>query len=181
MATDRQLSPNFWLHEFPCWERATEAEVARLTQTVALVLQPARNRWGALRPSSWRYWSDGCIPRTGAHEDPGTVDVVPLAASVEDVFAWIARAIVPLGYVGRLINERDHVHVQPRTPGMEVQVLREPTEGHYVSAPDVLPEGWSSPVPIPGIDVAIASLGGAGWWGLVIGIGLLMAAARGHK
>ena len=178
MATDRRLSENFQLHEFPGWEIASEPDVERLQQTVDLVLQPARDQWGPIRPTSWIYWSGGS-PRTGAHADPGTVDFVPLMAGIEQVFAWVGRSIVPLGYIGRLINERDHIHMQPRLPGMEVQVLREPTEGVYVDASDVLPPGWTAPVGIPGVEVTVAALGGPGAWGWLVGLALLLSTRKG--
>jgi len=137
---DRQLSRNFWLREFPCWERATDADVAELQQTVARVLQPARDTFGRIKPTSWRWWSSGCTPRTGAHEHGGTVDVVPLDADPFTVFEWMKTTLLPSGYIGRLIYEPDwwlqggpepagstdrkvqgeHIHVAPWTAMVEL-------------------------------------------------------------
>lgn len=134
MVADRQLSANFRLSRMPCWERASEDDVARLRETVARVLQPARDRWGAIVVSSWRWWRDGCTPRSGAHAGGGTVDIVPFGAPAPQVFEWLRRYIVPAGYVGRLIYEPDwwrdggdepagpgdvkvqgeHIHIAPR-------------------------------------------------------------------
>ena len=178
MAAERSLSRNFKLSEFPGWAEASEADVARLAQTVELVLQPTRNRWGRIVPTSWIRWHDGTL-RTGAHADPGTVDFVTPDATLSSVFAWVGRTIVPLGYIGRLIDERTHIHMQPRAPGMDVQVLREPREGVYVAATDVLPAGWTSPVQIPGVEVTVASLGGPGVWGWLVGLALLLSTREG--
>lgn len=132
MATDRQLSRDFWLHEFPCWQEATEADVARLSETVSLILQPVRRQFGAVVPTSWKWWRGGCTPRTGAHGDAGTVDFVTPDADLREVFNWMAVNIVATGSVGELIFERDHIHVTRWGVGGKGQVLVEPVEGEYV-------------------------------------------------
>ena len=110
---DRQLSRDFRLSEWPCWELASAVEVAQLQQLTRDVLQPARDRWGAIRPTSWRWWRDGCRPRTGDHA-AGAVDVVPLAASTREVARWLGEH--RHGRFGRVLDEGDHLHITP--PGV---------------------------------------------------------------
>lgn len=132
MATDRQLSRHFWLHEFPGWEQATEEEVERLRSTVIEpILQPTRDRWGVIWPSSWTHWRSG-RRRTGAHADGGAVDFVPRDAPIPVVHAWMAANL--RDRIGELIDERDHIHVTRWGLGGRGQVLVEPTEGEYEAA-----------------------------------------------
>lgn len=148
MATDRQLSRDFWLHEFPGWEKADADAADAAAETVALVLQPIRSAMGVpVRVSSWMWWSTG-EGRTGAHSHPGTVDFVVDGGRTFEAFEWAAGALVPAGYIGRLIYEPDrseaegvpqgeHVHMAPRAAMIGVygdpaiQVLREDAEGDY--------------------------------------------------
>lgn len=150
MATDRRLSANFRLSEFSGWERATEAQVARLRDTVARVLQPLRSALGVtVYPSSWLEWSDG-TPRTGSHAEGGTVDFVVSQGLTRDAWEWGKGALVPSGYVGRWIYEParsategveqgEHIHVAPVRDMREafgpekadIQVLEEESEGVY--------------------------------------------------
>lgn len=133
MATDRKLARDFWLHEFPCWEVATEADVARLQETVDLILQPVRREFDSkLVPSSWKWWRGGCTPRSGAHGDAGTVDFVMPEEDLREVFDWMAVHLVSNGTIGELIYERDHIHVTRWGVGGRGQVLVEPVEGEYV-------------------------------------------------
>lgn len=150
MATDRQLSRDFWLHEFSGWERATEPEVSQLQETVVRVLQPTRSHFGVeLIPTSWLEWSDG-TPRTGAH-GYGAVDYVLADGRTREAFDWSHQYLVPAGYIGRLIYEPqrtaaegepqgEHIHMAPvRTMvayngDRTVEVLEEREEGHYVLA-----------------------------------------------
>lgn len=152
MAADRQLSEHFWLREFPCYEHASEADVVRLRETVARVLQPIRNRWGRVIPTSWMHWRDGCEPRTGAHAGGGTVDFVTADADLREVFEWGRTALLPTGYVGRWIYEPDrspaegqpqdeHIHVAPLADMIAhsgasdrdaIKALEETEEGQYV-------------------------------------------------
>lgn len=152
MALDRKLSRDFWLHEFTGWERATEAQVSRLQETVARVLQPTRSRYGVpVRPTSWLAWSNGEL-RTGAHAHGGTVDYVVDDGLTRDAFEWAGRSLVPAGYIGRLIYEParpatptsprqgEHIHMAPvadmvaHVGDSEIQVLEERREGEYVFA-----------------------------------------------
>lgn len=148
MALDRQLSRNFWLREFPGWERASEGDVEAAAETVARVLQPIRTALGVpVRVTSWMWWSDGS-ERTGSHSQPGTVDFVANGGRTFDAFEWANVNLVPAGYIGRLIYEParsasegtrqgEHVHMAPRDAMVAVfadpaiQVLRETAEGQY--------------------------------------------------
>lgn len=179
MARDRKLAPNFWLHEFPCWELATEADVSELARTVRNVLQPARERWGRIVPTSWSWWKSGCTPRTGAHGHPGSVDFVPLDTPVPTVHRWAAKALA--GSYGEIIDERDHIHVTAPGIGAPLsapQVLVEPSEGVYVSVdPDAgFPGGWGSfgrPFELEGLTVSVP--GRSPWvWALAGGLLLVV-------
>ena len=148
MATDRKLARDFWLHEFPGWERASEADVAALHETVARVLQPIRSHIGVpVRPSSWMWWSSG-EPRSGAHSHPGTVDFYVDDGRTFEAFEWADRWLTPMGYIGRLIYEParsaaegrpqgEHIHMAPRSAMVDVfgdpriQTLVEREEGRY--------------------------------------------------
>lgn len=147
---DRRLSANFWLHEFPGWNRpeTTEADVARLRETVARVLQPIRNAMGTdVIPTSWTHWSSGAA-RTGSHAHGGTVDFVVADGRTFEAFEWGARHLAPTGYVGRWIYEPErsaaegqrqgeHIHMAPVEAMVEhvgdpsIQVLVEREEGRY--------------------------------------------------
>ncbi len=148
MALDRQLSRNFWLHEFPGFENASEEDVEAAAETVARVLQPIRSALGApVRVTSWMWWSTG-EGRTGAHSQPGTVDFVVDDGRTFEGFEWANVALVPAGYIGRLIYEPkrsaaegvpqgEHIHMAPRDAMVaafgdpKIQVLRETSEGRY--------------------------------------------------
>lgn len=149
MAVDRKLSANFSLHEFSGWEQATETQVARLEETVVRVLQPTRNRWGAVHPTSWLRWSDGTL-RSGAHRAGGTVDFTTPNAPMREVASWGVEELMPSGYIGRWIYEPEraatastprqgeHIHVAPRADMIEVfgandlGAYEEVAEGEYV-------------------------------------------------
>lgn len=170
MALDRQLSRDFWLHEFPGWERATERQVARLEETVARVLQPIRTTFDvAVFPSSWLWWSSG-DPRTGAHAadgdaTAGTVDFVVDAGLTTDVFEWGSQHLTPSGYIGRWIYEPErsaaegrrqgeHIHMAPREAMVEafadsrIQVLEERAEGEYFLHFELEPVAWGALVAV---------------------------------
>lgn len=134
---DAQISRSFRLSSAPCWERATAADALAFRWTAINILQPTADRWGPLAITSWTHWTrDNCRdPRTGDHEDGGTLDFVPRRASVGDVWRWMGANL--RGRYGSLINERDHIHVT--RPGIGVkpgqsEFLHEPTEGVYVAA-----------------------------------------------
>lgn len=165
MAADRQLSRDFWLHEFPGFERASESDVSAVAETVARVLQPVRYAMGVpVRVSSWMWWSDG-TPREGAHSQPGTVDFVVDDGRTREGFEWATSNLVPAGYIGRLIYEParsaaegtpqgEHVHLAPRAAMVEafgnlprhsdIQVLQEGAEGEYTFYRVAVAAGWGA-------------------------------------
>lgn len=124
---DRQLSKHFWLHEAPCWEHASETDVAKLQETAARVLQPVRNVFGPVYITSWKWWRDGCEPRTGTHAQGGTVDFVVSGGRTEDAWRWGNTHLMPSGYIGRWIYEPDgpsqneHIHMAPRADRMALK------------------------------------------------------------
>ena len=148
MAADRKLSRDFWLHEFPGWEKADEDDAAAAAETVARVLQPIRSALDVpVRVTSWMWWSSG-EGRTGAHSQPGTVDFTADEGRTFEAFDWASRNLASGGYIGRLIYEPErseaegvpqgeHVHMAPRDAMVAVfndpaiQVLREDSEGSY--------------------------------------------------
>lgn len=133
---DVQLSKHFRLYELPHGELYTPAQVQELRRTVGTVLEPIRKRWGRVALTSGLYWSSG-EARTGAHAHPGTVDFVPVDASIDEVFEWAALHLA--GNYGQLIHERDHLHVTaPGTPipypggrPRHGETWIEPVEGSY--------------------------------------------------
>lgn len=162
MATDRQLSANFWLHEFPCYQKATEAQVGRLKETVQRVLQPFRNYIGRpVVPTSWMWWSSGCVPRVKSHNPGGglgggTTDFDAPDLSDTDfrsAFSWGVTNLLPAGYLGRWILEPRmvdpdtgekvqgrHIHAAPRDdmlaanlPG-DIGAFLETSPGSYIPA-----------------------------------------------
>lgn len=151
MALDRQLSRDFWLHEFRGWQQANESDVAKLHTTVVRVLQPIRSHFGVpVRPTSWMWWSSG-EPRTGAHAQGGTLDFTVDNGLTREAWEWGNQWLVPMGYIGRWIYEPareqprqgEHVHVAPVADqiavqgagaGSRVQALVETSEGVYTLA-----------------------------------------------
>lgn len=182
MAADRQLSGDFWLREFPCYQKASEADVAKLHETVVRVLQPIRDRWGRVVPTSWMHWRDGCDPRDGAHAGGGTVDFITRDADLREVFEWGRIHLLPTGYVGRWIYEPDraapegtpqdeHIHMAPvqdmilhstaSEPGVP-KALEETSEGNYVLRASY-PEAKGTeldPYRLPGITATARAGGG---------------------
>lgn len=161
MATDRRLGSYFWLHEFPCWLHASESDIETLRRQVVRIADPTRREWGQLTPTSWKWWRDGCRPRSGAHADAGTFDFQATGRIRElggnpyvswdqaeereraireqahrEVGRWMATYL-PSDYYGQIIDERNHIHVtRPGVGGREGQsptgmALREPREGEY--------------------------------------------------
>lgn len=170
MAEDRRLSRNFVLREFSGWERATEQQVAKLYRIVREVLQPARDAWGAIRPTSWLR-STG----SGAHRDGDAVDFVPMQADIPPVHRWIAANRA--GAFGELIDERNHIHVTSPGVGGWGEVLVEPTEGEYAAVDDPTAERPSNGAPawwyeLPGLTATVAGPRTAAW--ILVG-GLLLA------
>ena len=182
MATDFQLSRDFWLHEAPCWARATETDVAKLYETAARVLQPTRNKFGPVHLTSWMWWTDGCTPRTGSHSQGGTVDFVVAGGQTLAAWEWGNTYLMPSGYIGRWIYEPEtalqgeHIHMSPRADMLaeygdgRIQALKELPDGtHYVF------QSWEAGTftnpyrldPLTGTARA-----GIPWW---VGAGLLFA------
>ena len=187
MNPDRRLSLNFWLREFSGWETATALQLQRLEELVRTLLQPIRNRWGRIVPTSWVRWHDG-RPRTGDHADGGTVDFVPLDAGLEEVWEW-TRLNLPAAY-GVLIleppetslnGETGHIHAtRPGLRGRQGDAYVEVEEGVYADAgPGVgFPDGsglYGDPIELPGLRVSVA---GPGRWAWLMAGALLLALAR---
>lgn len=192
MATDRKLAGDFWLHEFSGWEGASESQVARLRETVARVLQPLRNRYGTVIPTSWLTWSSGAR-RAGSHAQGGTVDFVIPGADLFDVFQWGTTYLLPSGYIGRWIYEPErtalegapqgeHIHVAPRQDMIAyngdstIQALEETDEGRYVLHSEYY-DGLGTeldPYQLPGV---VARAGASPWWLLVLPLGWLFILA----
>lgn len=165
LVTDQRLTRNFELNEFPLWWLASPLQVAQLRAQLSRFWQPLRDRWGAMIPTSWLWSRSTGEPRTGAHADPGTADMVPRSAVlqfqlrddklrahdregarahelrgqelVSETHAW-AAANLP-GSFGKLIDERDHLHVTAPGVGGTGVVLHEPTEGQYSIGPFPVP------------------------------------------
>lgn len=132
MALDpsRRLSADFTLGEFINTSKRplTEADVPQIQWWVDTILQPARRANGRIRITSYIRPED--VGR--AHENGGGIDVVPIDVTVPTLHAWIAT--YQASSFGRIIDERNHVHVA--RPGPEAWagrgvVLREPVEGQY--------------------------------------------------
>lgn len=179
---DRQLSGDFWLHEFPCWERATEADVAQLEESVPRVLQPVRNQFGPVYPTSWKWWRAGCTPRTGAHRH-GALDFEVSGGQTKDAWEWGNTHLLPSGYIGRWIYEPEtatqgeHIHMAPRSAMLahngdgRIQSLLERPDGSYWLAMDLTEGSYANPYELPGI-TAVAEAG-IPWWlylGLLFGL-----------
>lgn len=175
MNPDRRISRNFVLSEFSGWQTATAGEILRLEEFVHSVLQPIRDRWGVIIPTSWRTWSSG-EPRTGAHAQ-GAVDFVPAEAPMMDVHMWAAYNL--RGRYGEIIDERDHIHVTPPGVGGDGEVLVEYREGEY-AAVDPTAARWRLPdgtvYELPGIVATVA--GPRTWLGIVLAAGLLLEMGR---
>lgn len=152
---DKPLSAYVRLSDLPCWWEASGVQVQAAEGTVRRIIDPAWRAFGPMVVTSWMWWQDGCRPRTGAHSDPGTLDFVPLRASVGQVARWIAASL-PTSY-GTIIDERDHIHVtRPGYRGKVGEALYEPTEGTYV--PMTWGDEWG-PIPVPGVGVDVSKWG----------------------
>jgi len=166
------LSRNFTLEEMPCHERATAADVARLQETVNRVLQPIRDAFGTTFVTSWKWWADGCVPRTGAHAGGGTVDLVVPGAHLPDVFQW-GLDNLDRSYVGRWIYEPDvphvqgeHIHVAPIADMVAEFGPAESDSAAYVEGPPNVytpVPGWggasgtlTDPIQVEGLTVSVS-------------------------
>ena len=75
-------------------------------------LDPIRVRWGAIRVNSW-FRSPEVNAKVGgsatsAHLDAAAADIVPVSASLDEVFTWITASNVPFD---QLIREPSWIHV----------------------------------------------------------------------
>lgn len=182
MAEDRQLARNFWLRWVPCWTMATENDVAKLQETTARVLQPLRNEFGAVYVTSWKWWSSGCVARTGSHAQGGTIDLsVEGQGNTLRAWEWGNTYLMPSGYIGRWIYEPatatqgPHIHMSPRADMLaefgdgRIQSLKElPDGGHYVF------QEWTAgtfvnPYELEGITAHGTARADIPWW-LALGI-----------
>lgn len=181
-----QLARNFWLSEAPCWWMASEADVAKLQETVARVLQPIRNRFGETVITSWKWWRHGCEPRTGSHAQGGTVDFITTQTPLKEVWDWGNTQLMPAGYIGRWIyepetaNQGEHIHMAPRAdmvaafgdpriqslqelPDGSTYVFRDYEAGTFVNPYRMEPlvvtagRGWLWPLAAVGLAVTIAT------------------------
>ena len=180
---DFQLSRNFWLHEAPCWWNATEADAAKLQETAARVLQPIRNEFGPVLITSWKWWTDGCTPRTGSHSAGGTVDFVTPDADMEQVWEWGNTHLMPSGYVGRWIYEPntatkgEHIHIAPRADMIQVfsdstiKSLRELPNGSTYVYQEWTAGTFVNPYQLE--PLVVTATAGGGWLLKFLGIGLL--------
>lgn len=192
---DTKLSGNFWLSEAPCWTFATASDVAQLQEFAARVLQPIRSHFDVpVFITSWKWWRDGCTPRSGAHAF-GAVDFQVSAGLTRAAWEWGAQHLVPSGYIGRWIYEParsssegtpqgEHIHAAPRSAMVaafgddRIQVLEETTEGQYVLHFDSSDpaSGWGgpgSPIDLPGLTVTAGAPGLFGFLGALALIGAL--------
>lgn len=197
MSTDRRLSANFQLSEVPCWTEASEFEVDQLEEMAARVLQPVRTHFGVpVYVSSWRWWSDGCVPREGSHS-AGAVDFWLPDGLTRTAWEWGAEYLIPAGYLGRWIYEPartaaegtpqgEHIHAAPRSAMLEVfgdgriQVLEEKAEGQYVLYYDSSDpsQPWGAPgrpYELPGL---VVEAGAPGLFGFALALGLIATLAR---
>lgn len=128
LSPDIRLSANFTVGEFQARSKRTltDADLPQLRAWVDSFLQPLRRQVGPIEITSYVRPAD--VGR--AHENGGGVDFV--TADMERAFQW-AATYLPHTF-GRLIHERNHLHVARRGPeawaGQGV-VLREPIEGQY--------------------------------------------------
>ena len=150
-----RLGRNFTLGEFSGWMQASRAQVENLRELVATVLQPIRDPFGPVLPTSWIRWSSGA-PRTGAHSTGGAADFIVPGVPSAVVFWWAYTQQLP---VGEFIDERDHLHATLPGIGGRGEWLIEPTEGEYVTPGAVTPgDPWRPPsgwYELPGIDVTV--------------------------
>lgn len=137
-----RLSRNFTLAEMDRHGEAEPHHVEALRALALDVLQPIRERWGALTVTSGfrsaaRNVASGGSP-TSQHLLGQAADLVPTQADPIDVWCWIASSAIPFGQV--IFEERKRpdgslarwVHVSSAADGIHGQVLRSPTKGVYL-------------------------------------------------
>lgn len=193
---DKQLSRNFWLHEPPCWERATPQDVDRLQESVVRVAQPVRNMFGETRITSWMWWSTGCQPRTGTHSKGGTFDFQPVVADTREVFEWGATALLPSGYIGRWIYEPEvldsqgnkiqgeHIHMAPRADMIAhngdktIKALVESPDGSTYTYMDLSKGSFADPYQLDPLAVTVRRRSLWWWLGLPAAMAYLWQSGR---
>lgn len=145
-----RLSPNFTAQEFAraCgWHLEDGVEVPDRELTPAelevarwfaiALLQPARDELGGI----FVVWRDrhgqvarGFVrPNSNSHQACGSVDIFSVGVPIYDLYRWFAarRKALP---VGRVIYERNHVHLARRGPESwagDGLAFLEPEEGRY--------------------------------------------------
>jgi hypothetical protein len=124
------ITANFALGEF---QRAStrvlhDSDVPAITTWATQILQPARNALGRIRITSYIRHTD----HGRAHENGGGIDVVTLDRDLGESFDWMRQNL--RGRFGRIIFERNHIHLARRGPepwaGDGVELV-EPVEGRY--------------------------------------------------
>lgn len=160
---------DFYLEE-PAFARgvptASPIQLANLRDLVDNILQPIRDRFGPVVPTSWTVYSSGA-PRTGAHATGGAVDFQVPGASLEDVHRWAAGAL--WGRFGELGREPHHIHVTLPPIGGTNDVWVKDQAGNYTRPP------WF--YELPGIQVGGGSADPS-WWALAALALLLYSGAR---
>lgn len=173
-----QLSRNFRLGEFSGWQLAESPQLEQLERVVRTILQPIRDTFGAVVPTSWYAWSSGA-PRTGAHGTGGAVDFVVPGTPLPVVWAW-ARSNLR---VGEFIDERDHLHATLPGIGGQGEFLIEPIEGEYVAPGDAPGASWRPDSPwyeLPGITATVSRY--PGWLVALVAVAVVSALAdRGDR
>lgn len=114
-----RLSSNFRLSEFEGWDVASTRQLDNLEALVTGLLQPARDVFGYVDPSSWL--RSAAEDPSGAHRTGAAVDFVPLEAPIPVVHRWMAEQLA--GGFGELIDEGDHIHVTLPGVGGHGEVL----------------------------------------------------------
>ena len=130
---NRYLGAGLWLHDLPCWHKATPADVERVRPLIHKAIEPAVEALGAVRITSWGWWaSRECTPRMSAGHRAGAIDFVPEQVSVSRFFDWM-RVNEKTRPWGKLINERDHIHMTPRgAQGAFGEVWEEIAPGRFM-------------------------------------------------
>jgi len=117
-----QLSPNFTLVELTTTQTGlpnvpSEAEISRLRCLAKELLQPIRDKWGAIRVSS----GYRCLEvnraiggsKTSQHMLGEAADIEPIKADIDDVFRWIVNESKI--FFGQVIREsakgKDWIHI----------------------------------------------------------------------
>ncbi len=138
-----RLSENFTLEELtrtstgahnePDW-RATE----KLLYLASFILEPIRERWGRVRVTS-AYRSPAVNRIVGGaassqHLSGEAADIVPVDASVEDVYRWVVeegRLAFGQCIFERRANEWIHLSL-PRAGKLNKEALVSPGQGRYL-------------------------------------------------